>query len=296
MNNKLTVTPVTGMTGGESFLVTSDGSAVLVETGYSCSSGLLEENIRKALDGRPLDYILLTHSHYDHAGGTPRIKAAWPDAKVVATVACANVFTRPGALNAMREMEINAAEVNGFTDPGPDMTSKLAVDITCTDGDVIRTGDLSIRVVYAPGHTRCCTSYLFEEDSLMVATESTGIDVDGEIQPTFMVSYKDALDTIDSLERIAPKYILLPHFRILNENESERFPAKAKKAAIECADFVMSRHEAGLSLDDIFGQFVEHYYNEHINTLTLRYPLAAFVTNMKVMIPRLIAELTTGKI
>jgi len=290
MDNRLTCTSVTGVKGGESFLITSKESAVLVETGFGCSADKTVSNLKRELDGRKLDHILLTHSHYDHAGGTPAIKAAFPEATIVASETCAYVFTRPGALATIRKMDLSAAEMAGLKDPGPDLTPELSVDLIRNVGDEIKTQDLTIKVISGLGHTRCCQSYFFEEDSLLVATESSGCQVATSFQAAFLVSYKEALLTIEMIRQLAPRYILSPHYRVLTESESAEYPNKAKKEATETADFILSRHKAGASFDEIYSDFVEKYYNQTIRSSGYQ-PRFAFEVNAKALIPRLIEEM-----
>ena len=60
-------------------------------TGYAVA-----ENIKKCLGERPLDYIFLTHSHYDHALGSAYILRHYPNAKVVAGKYAVDIFKRDG--------------------------------------------------------------------------------------------------------------------------------------------------------------------------------------------------------
>ena len=48
------------------------------------------------------NYILLSHSHYDHAGGVPYVKESWPEARVVAGEHAAAVFAKASARQKMR--------------------------------------------------------------------------------------------------------------------------------------------------------------------------------------------------
>ena len=59
------------------------------------------------------DIIFCTHSHYDHASGTPYCREKWPEVKVYAAAYAKRVFERAGALKTIREMNDNAAAVYG---------------------------------------------------------------------------------------------------------------------------------------------------------------------------------------
>ena len=81
---ELTITDVRAHPGDSAFLLDDGQTAILYDTGFAFTGYAVADNIRKALGDRPLDYIFLTHSHYDHALGTPYICARYPSAKVVA--------------------------------------------------------------------------------------------------------------------------------------------------------------------------------------------------------------------
>ena len=52
--------------GGDAFLLDDGSGACLLDTGFGFCGEALAVHVRRALAERPLDAILLTHSHYDH--------------------------------------------------------------------------------------------------------------------------------------------------------------------------------------------------------------------------------------
>ncbi|MBQ6391927.1 MAG: MBL fold metallo-hydrolase [Eubacterium sp.] len=69
---------------GDSTLFIGSEKSAIIDTGMEYCSQRLVEEVRKELGDRPLDYILLSHSHYDHVCGLPAIRHAWPEVKVCA--------------------------------------------------------------------------------------------------------------------------------------------------------------------------------------------------------------------
>ncbi|MDR2770583.1 MAG: MBL fold metallo-hydrolase, partial [Clostridiales Family XIII bacterium] len=134
------IIPVTGCPGAECFLLVSESGAFLVDTGYAFSAETTARNIARALGARPLDFILLTHSHYDHIGGLPALKRAWPEAEVIAHRYTGEIFTRPGAKRVMRSLDSDAAAKRGGIAIQEDYTEELALDRTVEEGDTLRIG------------------------------------------------------------------------------------------------------------------------------------------------------------
>ena len=58
----------------------------MIDCGMAYSAGETISNIKEILNGRSLDYILISHTHYDHIGALPYIKKEFPDAVVQACV------------------------------------------------------------------------------------------------------------------------------------------------------------------------------------------------------------------
>jgi glyoxylase-like metal-dependent hydrolase (beta-lactamase superfamily II) len=284
--------------GGTSYLVTTRESAFLCDAGFSFCAADTVANIESVLGGgegaradggrRCLDYILLSHSHFDHAAGAPTVARAFPEAKIVASAYAAKVFKRPGARNTIRKMDDSAARYLGRT-PGDDMTSELRVDIEVNDGDIIRTTDETIRVYDTHGHTNCSVSYFFEEESLLVTSESSGFKFGDIVWPAFITSCRDSLESIDLIERLAPDHLLLPHAGMISGDEVKAYPSAVREETERKADFVLSRHRAGMSDDDIAKDFITEYFDGLIKGTGLQ-PRESFAANAYAFIPRLIAE------
>ena len=68
--------------GGESLLIRGENRVALYDTGMAYCGGQLVENVREALGGGRLDYVILSHSHYDHIGALPDVIRAFPEAVV----------------------------------------------------------------------------------------------------------------------------------------------------------------------------------------------------------------------
>jgi glyoxylase-like metal-dependent hydrolase (beta-lactamase superfamily II) len=83
----------------------------------ACFASDLIKNLKNVLGERNLNYVLMTHSHYDHIGALPLIRSAFPGVQACGAKHAQEVFQKPGALKAIRELSEQAAL--DFTPDGP---------------------------------------------------------------------------------------------------------------------------------------------------------------------------------
>lgn len=281
---ELQVYDVRVLPGDSGFLLDDGVTSILVDTGFGFTGFRMADNIAKVLGERRLDYIFLTHSHYDHALGSAYVLRRYPEATVVAGRYAASVFPRPGAQRVMRELDGKFAAENGVTDY-EFLGEELRVDIACDDGDTVQAGDMRFTVVDLPGHTKCSVGYYCPERKFLIATESLGV-YDGRelIVPTYLVDYDASLASIDRVCAMEVESFLSPHLGLLNAEQRDFFLQNARAAAVAGRDFILQRVAAGMDNEAIFADFREAYANKRT---AAGYPPAAMRMNTMIMIEML---------
>ena len=263
-------------------------TSILYDTGFGFTGYAVAENIKKILGERPLDYIFLTHSHYDHALGSAYILRHFPNAKVVAGTYAADVFKRDGAKRVMKELDSKFARTCGVTDY-EFLGDELRVDIAVDDGDVVKAGDMEFEVISLPGHTRCCVAFYFAKEELLLSNETLGVyDGDTTIMPVFLVSFSDALSSIEKIEERKVTSIVAPHLGLLNQTQTDFFLGNMKSAAQNTADHFLDSIKNGLCDDEIIEQYKQKYWHGYIKEI---YPEDAMRLNTSIMISLIKKEL-----
>jgi len=104
--------------GNNTWLLDGD-QPTLIDAGVGMPAHV--DAIAKALDGRALKRVLVTHSHADHSSGIPALRARWPDVQV-----CVSEHWVPAH---------------------PDLSGEgLRAEA------LVKAGDRDLTVVYTPGH------------------------------------------------------------------------------------------------------------------------------------------------
>lgn len=275
------VTDVRCQKGDAAFLIDDGKTSILYDTGFGFTGYAVAENIKNCLGERPLDYIFLTHSHYDHALGSAYILRHFPSAKVVAGKYAVDIFKRDGAKRTMKELDAKFAQTCGVSDY-EFLGDKLKVDIAVDDGDIVCAGDMTFTVIYLPGHTRCCVGYYLENEGLLLSNETLGV-YDGEetIVPSCLVSYSDTIASMEKIEQLNVTAIVAPHLGLLNKTQTEFFLKNMKSSTQNAAQDLLESIKNGLSEEEIIEQFKEKYWHGYIKEI---YPEDAANLNTSITI------------
>ena len=278
---------VRALPADSAFLLDDGTTAILYDSGFGFTGNAVAEKIKKHLGDRPLDYIFLTHSHYDHALGSAHILQYWPNAVVAASDYAAEVFKRPGAKRVMRELDRKYAAAQGVTDY-PDRTEELRVDLPLKDGDRIQTGAMEWTAISLPGHTRCSMAFYLEKEQLLLSCETLGV-YDGEktVLPSFLVGYQMTLDSIQKAKKLKIRQYLLPHYGLLDPALTDFYLENSIENTVTIAKELREILYRGGTEEEALAFFKDKYYTKTVSKIS---PIDAMNLNTSIMIRLLMAE------
>lgn len=253
---------VTGGPGGEAVLIKGSEKTALHDCGMACFHKELIKNIENALEGRDLDYVILSHSHYDHMGALPYIIKRWPNVTVCGAKKVSQVFKSKGAVELIVSMGRTAAEYYKV-DPDEVNAEGIRVDRILENGDVIDLGDEKLMTFETKGHTNCSMSYFLQPEGILLASESTGVlESKDKLHTSILKSFEDSLESAMFLKLLPYKYVLIPHYGILPQELNDKYfdmyieEVQKEKSLIE--DCI----KKGMSINEIFEEHKKVYWND----------------------------------
>jgi metallo-beta-lactamase class B len=134
-----------GAEGVASYLITTPAGDILLDTGFTETVPLVEASIRK-LGFRVSDVriLLISHGHFDHAGGEAAMKAA-THARLLVSPAEAPM--------------LESGDKDDFAWGGKYSYQPVSPDGLLTDGQPVHLGGVALTPHFTPGHTKGCTTW-----------------------------------------------------------------------------------------------------------------------------------------
>lgn len=180
--------PLTTPSDGACYLIHFNGHAALIDAGCGSSASKVLDNVRSC--GVPInriDYLLITHCHYDHTGGVNAVREA---------VGCEVVAHELDAPYMEEGNDaVTAASWYGATIAPTPVDRKLT-----GEREIIQLGDRTVEAIHIPGHSPGSVAYLTESEGKRVLF---GQDVHGPLDPSLLsdrAAYQNSLKRLIDLE------------------------------------------------------------------------------------------------
>ena len=141
-------TPIPGMTTIFAVYLIKEAEGVLIEPGPAAAVPQIREGM-SYLGMDDLGYIIPTHVHVDHAGGTGALAQLFPQAKVLVHPAGLKHAVDPSRLIESTKMVFGPDFEDLFGTIVPVPESQIEVP---EDGEVILINGRELQIIYAPGH------------------------------------------------------------------------------------------------------------------------------------------------
>ncbi len=211
-------------------------ATVLLDAGMSFTAPFIFQQLEELLGIPPaLEWVYITHLHYDHCGGIPYFKRRIPSLKAGGSEYAAELIKREKVVNLLtrlnEEVALQARENYGISLPSDIQFEPFSFSRTIKEGDIIDTGRFHIRVLDVPGHTKCSVAYFVEELEALSAGEAVGVPfLTGEVQPEFLSSYDAYLHSLYRMRDLQPRFICLAHGGVISDKKAREYMNESIRA------------------------------------------------------------------
>ncbi|MFW9907518.1 MAG: MBL fold metallo-hydrolase [Candidatus Thorarchaeota archaeon] len=243
--NKNTTLIDYGMNGVAGF-----GGVYLIEAGKSCliDTGTKKEskNILKFLRANNLslpDYVIITHSHYDHSQGVAVLRKAAREANHEM-----EVMASEHAIPLLKDQSFNTVYY-------PKETFENTTNVTpLRDGEILDLDGITLRMTHVLGHSKDQLIIFDEQNKNLFVGDALGIKiVEDTYIPTIMPPFFDWGEFHKAARKIGQmEYdtLCLAHFGAILGNEAKTLPEEAISVSTDWWNVLESAMEKD-KLDDI---------------------------------------------
>jgi len=226
------------------YLITASQLNVLIDTGINLFGPQYLEAIEDIL-GSPdkLDYIFITHSHYDHIGSLSYLKRKIPSVKIAfhghieALLQKGSVKMRMGFLSdILRETYKDIAGDDVYIDA-------VNCDDVLHEGFSLDMGDMTLEVIEVPGHTRDSLAFYIPEKKILFPGDSAGLPAGptlDHIKVEFLSSFDDYVLSLEKMMALNPAIIAFSHGWFFTENSVNEFLKASYRATFTYKELIES--------------------------------------------------------
>lgn len=280
------------------YLVVGAEKTALIDAGMTYMAPRYVEDMENILGGgKGPDYLLYTHSHFDHVGGTPHLLNRFPEMELCGHDYLFKVLGREKARASIeelsRKMAVRFAPENDLTESDFDF-SVIKPGRALNDGDAVDLGGgITIEVIHTPGHTNDSVSYFIDHLKAVATGEALGIPHGGDlyVAPEFLSSFNEYIESIEKVRKKRPEIILLGHQMIVQNKDVDRFFKNGLKHSFELRDKIKRYiKESGLNVESVVETIKEE---EYVSLREGKQPEEAYLLNLRAQV-RLIARELSG--
>ncbi|HPK53785.1 MAG TPA: MBL fold metallo-hydrolase [Smithellaceae bacterium] len=264
---------------------------LMIDAGLNLLGPLYINSLNAILGNKDfLNYLFLTHSHYDHLGAASFLKKIIPALVIGAHERVEQLLRKEAALELMNRLsDSESVRFAGHAGQENVRISPLSVDLLFREGDEIELGGLTCRVYEVPGHTRDSLAYFIPETGALFTGEAAGVpQINDEPQVEFLASYEDYLASLEKMLSLHPRILCVAHGGYFTGADAMDFLRRSHDATQPYRRLIES------SLDKADGnikQAVSQIVSSEYDTKgTITQERSAYITNLTAQVSH-IAEL-----
>ena len=252
----------------------------MIDCAVLSKAGEIEKSLAALLGDERLAMVLLTHSHYDHAGACSLLQEK-SGFQILASRRTKDILESDKAVAFIDDLN---QKFKALANDRSDSVFSKPRDIRAV-GESERiplSAGRDLEVHETPGHTRCSISFLLLPEKILFAGDAAGvIEKNGRIKPLFLSSYSQYEASLEKLLRLEAEVLALAHNTPVRGKERVReFLTASLAETRQLKERIIAR--LGRSVD--FTSIAEKILDEEYFSPALMGPREALMINVSAMV------------
>ncbi|MCS7245634.1 MAG: MBL fold metallo-hydrolase [candidate division WOR-3 bacterium] len=262
------------------YYISAHGNNILIDTGTAFYGYKLRDFL-KNMGIKKINYLLITHSHYDHIGGVPIILESFIVERIFAHSYIKNVFSSQRALSLIENL--NKIELKVLNPLLNYSFKSFEITDEVKEGDILDFEDIKIHFLETPGHTRDSVSYYILPWKVIIPGEACGVpnSDDTYILPQFLSSLSQYINSIQKIMKLDIEILGLPHEHLIFGRENiKRYLEDSLKTTYEYVEIIENAIKNISNFEKVLDFLTEEIHSKK----RIRQPIHAFRENLKAQV------------
>ncbi|HWJ02516.1 MAG TPA: MBL fold metallo-hydrolase, partial [Verrucomicrobiae bacterium] len=224
---------------------------------------VLEQLTELGISGNDLEYLVITHAHFDHICGIPVLRQAFPKLKVLASSVAAQVLAKPKVVQGFFDEDLALAANLGRT--AANLTPPLCIDVDkeISDGEELDLGQgVVLQFNLLPGHSPCSMAVYLPADRMVFPSDSSGYPIsEDDLFPMYFYNYKEYISSLEKLLKLDLAALAGPHELVLaDKNRITAYLQRSLETTRSLHAEILTAYQAGQSPEEISSALYQRFY------------------------------------
>jgi len=177
---------------------------------------------------------IILHSHFDHVGILPYLKKKWQWIEIIGSNKAKELLSKDKVISSIQSMNEMILEKQNMKQKAKELGlnfPKLEVDKVVSEGDTIKVGSFSLKVMEVPGHSSCSIALYEPNLKALFASDAGGIPMGDDVFTAANSNFDEYMDSLLRMSKLDIDIFLAEHYGAITGKDAKKFLEKSIESA-----------------------------------------------------------------
>ncbi|GAB6163138.1 hypothetical protein JCM12298_22980 [Desulfothermus naphthae] len=177
---------------------------------------------------------IILHSHFDHVGILPYLKKKWQWIEIIGSNKAKELLSKDKVISSIQSMNEMILEKQNMKQKAKELGlnfPKLEVDKVVSEGDTIKVGSFSLKVMEVPGHSSCSIALYEPNLKALFASDAGGIPMGDDVFTAANSNFEEYMDSLLRMSKLDIDIFLAEHYGAITGKDAKKFLEKSIESA-----------------------------------------------------------------